>query len=55
MPFKEKHPERLCNKTLQVTETVEEPKMEIVMKQVCVPVPVEDCTQQVVECHSALD
>ena len=31
-----------------MTETVEEPKMEIVMKQVCVPVPVEDCTQQVV-------
>jgi len=41
--------ERSCR---EVTETVEEPKMEIVMKQVCVPVPVEDCTQQVEECES---
>ena len=36
--------ERSCH---EVTETVEEPKTEIVMKPVCVPVPVEDCTQQV--------
>ena len=36
--------ERSCH---EVTETVEEPKTEIVMKPVCVPVPIEDCTQQV--------
>jgi len=41
--------ERSCH---EVTETVEEPKTEIVMKPVCVPVPIEDCTQQVEECES---
>ena len=35
-----------------VKEIVEEPKTEIVMKEVCMQVTVEDCTQQVEECEN---
>jgi len=36
----------------QVTEIIEEPKIEIVMKPVCVPIAIEDCTEEVEECES---
>ena len=31
----------------KVTEIIEEPKIEIVMKPVCVPIAIEDCTEEV--------